>query len=67
MSIWSTEVKEAPPLTLTLEMLLDTARAILNAPPHPCTLGQHVVSPRALREPGWYPCVNCFQPVDTRR
>lgn len=38
-----------------------------DAPPHPCSLGQHLVSPRARYRPGWYPCANlCGQLVHVR-
>jgi hypothetical protein len=51
---------------LTEEDLRATFEAIKNAPPHPCSLGNHVVSPRARYRPGWYVCGNCMMPVEIK-
>ena len=52
---------------LTREALDAAFEAIKNAPPHPCSLGQHVVSATALREGWeWATCANCMRPVKLR-
>lgn len=48
---------------LARDDLLRAAEAIRNQPPHPCSLGKHVVNPKALYRPGWYHCGNCGKPV----
>lgn len=48
---------------LTREALERAFEQIANAPPHPCSLGRHVVSPQALRRGGWTRCANCYGPV----
>ncbi len=62
MNFWDAAV-DADPVELTPDLLLKTADAIRNAPPHPCSLGRHVVSPRALHTPGVYICRNCMAAV----
>lgn len=37
---------------------------IRDAPPHPCSLGKHVLNPKALYSPGVYICGNCGTFVD---
>lgn len=49
---------------LTEESLMKAMKAIRDAPPHPCSLGQHVVNPKARYKIGWYVCVNCGAPVN---
>lgn len=48
---------------ITREGLERAMEQIKNAPPHPCSLGRHVVSPDALRRGGWARCANCYRPI----
>ena len=48
---------------LTSETLRAAFDAIKNAPPHPCSLGQHVVGMKAYRRGGWTMCANCGRAV----
>ena len=52
---------------LTREALDAAWEQAKNAPPHPCSLGKHVVSATALRE-GWEyaTCGNCYGLVKLR-
>jgi hypothetical protein len=56
--------RDAEPGRLTPELLRRAADAIRDAPPHPCSLGQHVVHPDALYRPGTYVCGSCGGSVD---
>lgn len=46
-----------------LEDFAKWAEYVKNAPPHPCSLGQHVISPKARFKPGTYMCGNCGSSV----
>jgi hypothetical protein len=51
---------------LTKADFFKAVEAIKNRPPHPCSLGQHVVNPKALYRPGWYRCGSCGAPVEVK-
>lgn len=61
MDFWGPSEAAKP---LTEEDLRRAMDAILNAPPHPCSLGKHVVSPKARYRPGIYICGYCGGPVE---
>jgi hypothetical protein len=48
---------------------LDAAfRAILNQPPHPCSLGHHLISATAQRDGReWAICANCSKSIRLRK
>lgn len=52
---------------LTREVFDAALKAIENQPPHPCSLGRHVVSADALRDGSKYAmCGNCARMVQLR-
>lgn len=42
----------------------DAMRKQAVRPPHPCSLGQHLLNPRALYSTGTFHCAECGYPVD---
>lgn len=52
---------------ITREALERTFEQIKNAPPDPCRLGKHVVSPQALKSGAKYArCANCYGVIQLR-
>lgn len=64
MSFWNTPAVDPEPLTE--EKFLAAMQKIRDQKPqpHPCSLGQHLVNPKALHTLGTYRCINCGAPVE---
>jgi hypothetical protein len=60
MTFW--DKHEATGGPLTADDLTAAMRAIEAMPPHPCRLGQHLISPKA-KQRGYGICVECKTPV----